>query len=88
MWLIITKLPSIFHNDDIVSNNKKSYLKSKNINNNETPNINYFNYLNRKVNIILKDNTKIEGILISIQNDHILLNNGSFIKYEDIKSIK
>ena len=90
----MTKLPKIFHNNNILSNNKKSYLASNNEIKKEKETINnlekkdYFNYINKKIDIYLKDETHINGVVLSVQKEYILLNNGTYIKYDDIKEIK
>ena len=85
----MTKLPKIFHNDEIISNNKKSYFNNKKtVDLNKKEKIDYFNYINKNVVVVLNSDDYAKGIVISVQKDYILLNDGTYIKLNDIKEIK
>ena len=85
----MTKLPKIFHNEEIISNNKKSYFDSKKSDSfNKKDKIDYYNYINKNVIVALNNGDYAKGIVISVQKDYILLNDGTYIKYSDIKELK
>lgn len=88
----MSKLPKIYHsNDKVISNNMNCYMNSKKEEKQEieeNKEIEYINYFNKNIEVILKDNSSISGILVSVQKDYILLNNGHYIDIKDILYIK
>lgn len=90
------KLPNLYRcNKQIMTNNKKTYYSLNNKqekNNNENKSnsettINYFYYFNKKVKIITNENETIETKILSKNNNKLLLEDGTYIKVEQIKSI-
>ena len=91
----MSKLPSIFHNNDrLSSNNKNSFMTFNNskkeiIDNKITINEdNLINYFNKRVVVGLKNGSELEGVLISKRNDKILLNTKDYIEIKDILYLK
>lgn len=91
----MSKLPSIFHNNNnLTSNNKNSFntfTKSKKEVKDNSISIdkdNLINYFNKRVVVGLKSGNEIEGVLISKRNDKILLDTKDYINIKDILYIK
>ena len=89
----MSKLPRIFHNDNFISNNKKTYNTFINVNkvkNNDSliDSNSLINYFNKSITIVLKSGKEIKGKLISKRKDLILLDNKEYININDIMSIK
>ena len=90
----MSKLPSIFHNNDKLSSNNKNSFSSfnkskKEIDNTITIDIdNLINYFNKRIVVGLKSGNEIEGVLISKRNDKILLDTKDSINIKDILYIK
>lgn len=94
----MSKLPKIFHgNDKIFSNNKNSYNTYSNLRNdiekdedkdkesfNKDQLINYFN---KRINVVLKNGSVMNGVLISKRGNTILLNSGQYINLDDVKEV-
>lgn len=84
----MTKLPKVFHDNNIVSNNKKSFFNNYVEKTKEEKTINYFDYLMKEVTVYLINNETINGIVVSVQNDYLLLDNGIYVYFKDIKDVK
>ena len=84
----MTKLPKVFHDNNIISNNKKSFFNTFVDKVEEKKIINYSDYLMKDVSIYLIKDEVINGIVVSVQKDYLLLDNGIYVYFKDIKNIK
>ena len=84
----MTKLPKVFHDNNIISNNKKSFFNTFVNKVEEKKIINYSDYLMKDVSIYLIKDEVINGIVVSVQKDYLLLDNGIYVYFKDIKNIK
>ena len=84
----MTKLPKVFHDNNIISNNKKSFFNTFVDKVEEKKIINYSDYLMKDVSIYLIKDEVINGIVVSVQKDYLLLDNGIYVYFKDIKDIK
>lgn len=85
----MSKLPKIYHNDKVISNNKKTFVNSsKEIDDKSVEDKNFLNYFNKNVEIILNDGSIYHCKILSKRNSQLLLSDGTYIKIENIKSIK
>lgn len=93
----MNKLPKIYHKDErIISNNKYSYISYEKRMNNSIKEekldikekFNYITLFNKKVEIVLNNQTSIYSSIISKQNNMLLLSNGKKIDINEIREIK
>lgn len=85
----MSKLPKIYHNDSVISNNRKTFFNShEEIVGERVEDNNFFNYFNKNVEIILIDGSICHCKILSKRNNQLLLSDGTHIKIENIKSIK
>ena len=84
----MTKLPKVFHDNNIISNNKKSFFNTFVDKVEEKKIINYSDYLMKDVSIYLIKDEVINGIVVSVQKDYLLLDNGIYVYFKDIKDVK
>lgn len=91
------KLPKIYHSDEtLTSNNRDSYYSFSKENSDkikkivETPKKelnNFFSYFNKEVTIITIDDKILNTRILSKRNDLILLEDGTYLNLNKIKSI-
>ena len=90
------KLPKVYHNTEQIKTNNKNIFMSyqeKNIKRESKKiektkeKINFFEYFNKQVKIILNNNEELTTKILSKKDNKILLSNGTYLHIDEIKKI-
>ena len=85
------KLPTLYRNNNIVSNNRNTFVNYEKINGkeeNKILEINYYELFNKNIEITLNKGNVERGILLSKNNNYLLLSTGNKYNIDEIKEIK